>query len=236
MVKELTIIKTHYLLLFSGQSSQTTNPEEIKPVRHMLVEKTPVPAFGLPSFQPTSFEPHNAMQFCPVTRTSPRLPSTNTKPHIADFTVSNNYHQNICASHYNQMRQHLFWNTNLFYPQVRSINNSLLSYPAALGHIFDDKHLEPGYPKKQIKPYEVSSSSNCSDMNSDNDSIDVIEQEKNTSKKRNPYSIEELLKKPVKKIRALSFPQPRISNHNGTLNENIEENDIKNRFTIEVFD
>lgn len=118
---------------------------------------------------------------------------------------------------YGQLSKHLFWNRNLFYSQTRTVNDGLLTYPTSLGNLLEHKLSFPTN-STQIKNADMSSSSNCSDVNSDNDSIDVNENDKDSRnnlsqksvsyhtidsnakcKKRNPYSIEELLKKPEKK-------------------------------------
>ncbi|XP_031628935.1 paired box pox-neuro protein [Contarinia nasturtii] len=118
---------------------------------------------------------------------------------------------------YGQLSKHLFWNRNLFYSQTRTVNDGLLSYPTSLGNLLEHKLSFPTN-STQSKNVDISSSSNCSDVNSDNDSIDVNENDKDlrnnlpqnsnsyhtidsmsNCKKRNPYSIEELLKKPEKK-------------------------------------
>lgn len=126
---------------------------------------------------------------------------------VSSSTVSDSYsRQNASIPSYNHLRP-FAWNTNLFYPQQRSLGEGLLSYPTTFGNLLDNKiHSETSRNSTKISTNEVSSSSNCSELNSDSESIDVSDQDKDlssidsisTSKKRNPYSIEELLKKPDK--------------------------------------
>lgn len=144
--------------------------------------------------------------------------------------------------------KHWLWNSNLFYPQSRNIHEGFLPYSSHLSGFFANKSRELRAPLESssaIKTIDLSSSSYCSDANSDSDSLDVSDEKfspnssplspphrplhhrrgtdtiatsptaTNTAKKRNPYSIEELLKKPEKRIRTepISF-HPSILIHN----------------------
>lgn len=130
---------------------------------------------------------------------------TSTIP-SSTFSDSFNSHKNISASSYNHFRSFGF-----FYPQQRSLNECFSTYSTSFGCLIDNKintAISKNYTKRN--PNDVSSSSNCSELNSDSESIDVSDRDKevfanhpiSTSKKRNPHSIEELLKKPekVKKV------------------------------------
>lgn len=111
-------------------------------------------------------------------------------------TLSSSYYPETSYSH---LSKHFIWNSNLFYTQAKSNNNdNLLEYPATFGNILDQTQHDQNYTENR---YDHPSSS-CPEGNSD-DSIDITERDKETqnmpiSKKRNPYSIEELLKKPDK--------------------------------------
>lgn len=157
----------------------------------------------------------NSIDFCPVKTTPLSINSTrvnnnnlclslNTCTNTLSMpsTLSPAYLPHISERSYN-LSKHLFWNTNFFYTQSKSSNgDSSLSYPENIGNILNQKFCNQ--PFSEYKN-DLSFISNCSDVNSD-DSIDVSENEKKNQKsqrlkKRNPYSIEELLKKPDKKTR-----------------------------------
>lgn len=116
-------------------------------------------------------------------------------------TLSSSYYPETSYSH---LSKHFIWNTNLFYTQTKSAqaksnnNDNLLEYPATFGNILNQTQYDQNYTENR---YDQIFSS-CPEGNSD-DSIDINERDKETqnipvSKKRNPYSIEELLKKPEK--------------------------------------
>lgn len=145
--------------------------------------------------------------------------------------------------------KHWLWNSNLFYPQSRSIQDGFLPYSSHLSGFFANKSRDLRAPHEStaaLKTIDLSSSSYCSDANSDSDSLDVSDEKfspnssplsppravhhrhlrandtiatspsmTNTAKKRNPYSIEELLKKPEKRMRTepIAF-HPSILIHN----------------------
>lgn len=173
-------------------------------------------------------------------------PSSASPP--TQLTSNSLPNQNIPATPYTPLSKHWLWNSSLFYPQTRSIHDSgFLPYPSALGTFFGNKIRESAAlhtpmtnqtPNELTKSVDLSSSSYCSDVNSDSDSLDVSDGKlsptlhqsatlkrasdangttsNTTAKKRNPYSIEELLKKPEKKMRRIepiSF-QPSILIHN----------------------
>lgn len=149
----------------------------------------------------------------------------------------------MSASSYAPLAKHWLWNSNLFYSQSRPIHEGFLPYTSSLGSFFGSKLRESTLENHAnqnnseiIKNPDISSSSNCSDANSDSDSLDVdgkttpplvmakkrrcclvdVPTSENAAKKRNPYSIEELLKKPEKKsrrIEPIAF-QPSILVHN----------------------
>lgn len=168
---------------------------------------------------------------------------------------SSNYlpNQNVPATPYTPLSKHWLWNSSLFYQ--RSLHDGFLPYPSHLGQFFGNKlrdsalHMTASNSSNELhttKNVDISTSSYCSDLNSDSDSLDVSDHEKVSpallsmvnqkkrasnadtnhgtppnsnapSKKRNPYSIEELLKKPEKtkmrRIEPISF-QPSIIIHN----------------------
>lgn len=168
---------------------------------------------------------------------------------------SSNYqpNQNVPATPYTPLSKHWLWNSSLFYQQSRSLHDGFLPYPSHLGQFFGNKlrdtelHMTASNSSSEAhtKIVDISTSSYCSDLNSDSDSLDVSDHEKVSpalmatvtqkqrtssidttgstvpisnapAKKRNPYSIEELLKKPEKKMRRMepiSF-QPSIIIHN----------------------
>lgn len=144
-------------------------------------------------------------------------------------TLSTVY-QDIPESSYSQLSKHLFWNTNLFntYSSTKTYSNTnddMLSYSVA--KLCDQTNSE--------SKIDHSFSSNCSDVNSD-DSIDVSENDaKNATKKRNPYSIEELLKKPEKKIRH-TVQSPRNDPITNFTRSGTEVEGNINKISIEVCD
>lgn len=141
------------------------------------------------------------------------------------------------ASAYSQLPKHWLWNSNFFYSQSRQIHEGFLPYSSHLSGFLVNKTKELMHPNRRngTKTVDLSSSSYCSDANSDNDSLDVSDGKISpanslhsppcakskmssattnaTTKKRNPYSIEELLK-PEKRARTepITF-QPSILIH-----------------------
>ena len=126
----------------------------------------------------------------------------------------------LAHSVYAPLHKHWIWNANLFYPNAgpRSMHDSFLPYSANLTGFFGQ------HPKGR----HSSEPSTLKDEHSDTDSLDVSDGKLSpsastastvssppASKKRNPYSIEELLKKPEKRIRMepIAF-QPPILIHN----------------------
>lgn len=153
--------------------------------------------------------------------------------------------------------KHWLWNSNLFYPQSRSIHDGFLPYSSQLSGFFANKSRELRAPHESaiaLKTIDLSSSSYCSDANSDSDSLDVSDEKfspnlsplspprathrhsrapdsiatsptaTNTAKKRNPYSIEELLKKPEKRMRT----EP-IAFHPSILIHNVDQKNVIHR-------
>lgn len=183
--------------------------------------------------------------------------SIGANPSSVSLSPTNNLpNQNLPTTPYTPLSKHWLWNSSLFYPQTRAMHDTgFLPYPSSLGTFFGNKIRSAAMhtpitnqtPNEHTKSVDLSSSSYCSDINSDSDSLDVsdgkvsptLNQSTNlkrtllaavdanesnagntTAKKRNPYSIEELLKKPEKKMRRIepiSF-QPSIIIHN---NENL---------------
>lgn len=153
--------------------------------------------------------------------------------------------------------KHWLWNSNLFYPQSRTIHDGFLPYSSHLSGFFANKSRDLRAPHESVaamKTIDLSSSSYCSDANSDSDSLDVSDDKfspnssplsppramhrqtrahdsmatsptaTNTAKKRNPYSIEELLKKPEKRMRT----EP-IAFHPSILIHNVEHGNVVQR-------
>lgn len=141
--------------------------------------------------------------------------TVNNSPSFSSAAIRNTYipHQNVPDMIYSPLTKHFFWNTNFFHSQPRPTHESLSSH-----------HLSNISARNNSTSFSINSkitdSSNCSDVNSDSDSLDVDDygnestanvlqkkQETDTIsstqevKKRNPYSIEELLKKPEKRLR-----------------------------------
>lgn len=166
--------------------------------------------------------------------------NTSTTTLSMPSTLSTAYlpHQNIPETSYSQLSKHLIWNTNLFYTQKSCSNDGLLSYPGTFENILNQKLCDKSYIKNKNDP---SFSSNCSDVNSD-DSIDVSDRDKEIQisenpKKRNPYSIEELLKKPEKRIRrTIQMPPNESTNNFIHRGAEISEGNISNQISIEVCD
>lgn len=219
------------------------------------------------------------------------IATTSVPPSKPSTTISNGYlpNQNLSTSSYAPLAKHWLWNSNLFYSQSRPIHEGFLPYTSTLGSFFGSKLRESTLQNhgnqnnsEFNKNTDISSSSYCSDVNSDSDSLDVdgkttpptfMEKRRkcclvdnptteSAAKKRNPYSIEELLKKPEKKCRRIepiAF-QPSILVHNDDsskastppndgnaisdsnesfLNTNIEDSksiNNNNHITIEVCD
>lgn len=176
------------------------------------------------------------------------IATTAAPPSVPSTTISSAYlpNQSLSATSYAPLAKHWLWNSNLFYSQSRPIREGFLPYTSTLGSFFGNKLRESTLQNHGIqnnteinnKNADISSSSYCSDANSDSDSLDVdgkttpptlmaktrrrcclvddIPTSESAAKKRNPYSIEELLKKPEKKSRRIeSIPfQPSILVHN----------------------
>lgn len=155
--------------------------------------------------------------------------------------------------------KHWLWNSNLFYPQSRNMHDGFLPYSSHLSGFFANKTRDLRAPHESttpLKTIDLSSSSYCSDANSDSDSLDVSDEKfspnssplspsrtmhrhmrthdtiassptsTNTAKKRNPYSIEELLKKPEKRMRT----EP-IAFHPSILIHNVDHENVIRRPT-----
>lgn len=174
------------------------------------------------------------------------IATTSVPSSTPSTTISSGYlpNQNLSGSSYAPLAKHWLWNSNLFYSQSRPIHDGFLPYTSTLGSFFGSKLRETttlqnhGHQNNSEinKNADISSSSYCSDANSDSDSLDVdgkttpplltekrrrcclvdIPTPDSATKKRNPYSIEELLKKPEKKSRRIEpIPfQPSILVHN----------------------
>lgn len=190
--------------------------------------------------------------------------STTTQPRTFSSPYSTN--QNIPAIPYTQPSKHKLWNSS-----SKRLSNSFLPYPTPSRNSFADKFRDSALQISDInsngtiKNIDILSSSYCSDS----DLLDVSGYEKvsttnqvhrvvpsttnSLAKKRNPYSIEELLKKPdikTRRIEQLSFqPSVIVSNDDNTnnlqpplntvvsnTNESKCKNNNNNHVTIEVSD
>lgn len=107
---------------------------------------------------------------------------------------------------YSNIPKHWIWNSSLFYPHARSVHDGFLAYPNGFGAF-----MASSLRAEQAKTIDLSQQS--SEGNSD-DSLDggktspssSLVAGSTSSKKRNPYSIEELLKKPEKRIKIETLP------------------------------
>lgn len=199
--------------------------------------------------------------------------AVNTSPSLSSTAIRNTYipHQHVPDMIYSPLTKHFFWNTNFFHSQPRSAHEN--SSSQSLGNVSTVKSNSSAFPIESRITDILSS--NCSDANSDSDSLDVSDYGNDSPanilrkrqgsetissipevKKRNPYSIEELLKKPEKRlphIESVSFqssiivnddspePSPKaasVTKGNDNLKQDIEnaKTPRSNQFTIEVCD
>lgn len=126
------------------------------------------------------------------------------------------------------------WNSNILHSPAISVNEGVSPYYPPFEKFFESKAQNSNFLKDAKF---IDSSSNCSDVNSDTDSFDISDHEKETTniqrenqvidkndslspaKKRNPYSIEELLKKPyhISNKSSVNKPVMNSNDHNQLL-------------------
>ncbi|XP_037046001.1 paired box pox-neuro protein [Bradysia coprophila] len=109
-------------------------------------------------------------------------------------------------SNYPQIPKHWLWNSNFFYPTSRSIHDGFLPYSSNFSGIFNaSRATSLDLLTKTIDLSQHSSEANSDDSLDNNDngkrSPSTHPSSKDGHKKKNPYSIEELLKKPEKRIK-----------------------------------
>lgn len=114
-------------------------------------------------------------------------------------TASNPMNQELGA--YAQISKQWLWNSTFFYPSTRTFHESMSMPHQTNGNgIRHDPYRTNGTDK--LIDLSQSNTETCSDDSIDNDdSIVTTGRTSMNSKKRNPYSIEELLKKPEKRVK-----------------------------------
>lgn len=135
------------------------------------------------------------------------------------------------SSNYPQIPKHWLWNSNFFYPTSRSVHDGFLPYSSHFSGIFNaTRTTSLDLLSKTIDLSQHSSEANSDDSLDNNDngkrSPSTHSSSKDGHKKKNPYSIEELLKKPEKRIKldsgATAF-HPSILIHDNTAIGHCEE-------------
>lgn len=212
-------VQIHSTLQFS--SRRASIPSKFLPTFSNLTKES----IDLSSLKASSTSTTNSSTIVASVNASGRYLSVDPPtPSFSSSSKTNSYlhNQNIPVTSHHPLCNHILWNSNLFYSQSRSVNEVLSTYPTTIRNIFDQKIDNVGLPITS-KDTDVVSASICSDVNSDCDSLDIIIDDKESSPiisrkitqtdtfsssqsnmKRNPYSIEELLKKPEKKLRRLN--------------------------------
>lgn len=125
-------------------------------------------------------------------------------------------------STFSQLPKHWIWNSNLFYPGSRNIREGFTPYTSNFSGIFSQS--KTVFCEKFKKNMDLAGNYSIKINSANEDSIDdddnsvkmvhdiaVNEPASSTlssNKKRNPYSIEELLKKPEKRIRTTTSNLP----------------------------
>lgn len=110
------------------------------------------------------------------------------------------------SSNYPQFPKHWLWNSNFFYPTTRSTHDGFLPYSSNFTGIFNSSRTTSlDILSKTIDLSQHSSEANSDDSLDNNDhgkrSPAIHPSSNDGHKKKNPYSIEELLKKPEKRIK-----------------------------------
>lgn len=186
-----------------------------------------VPAHMRRSSPLNALQPPYTLANASITHSDANPTSTPTAVNLAS-----NQNVSPPSAGYGPLSKHWLWNANLFYPPngVRMHDGGaggFLPYSSNFSGIFATSKIKGPLlsPVTPVPMRSVSSTvdlssqrSCCSDQNSDSDSLDVSDGQMTPSasalhlspekaatagKKRNPYSIEELLKKPEKRIRLI---------------------------------
>lgn len=119
------------------------------------------------------------------------------------ITQSNGFPQSM-PSHLPYIPKHWIWNRNIFYSPLTGRNGELASNYFAYGNPSAFNSSDLSSPKSSTKTESLNSNSpihitdGTSEDSLDNDD-EKLSETKAGGKKRNPYSIEELLKKPEKR-------------------------------------
>lgn len=189
--------------------SSATSPVDIKP----------------PTFTHPRTTPINILQNQPIPPLQSNLdsPSPLVKPTpLSSPDISSNYPQ---------IPKHWLWNSNFFYPTSRSVHDGFLPYSSNFSGIFNTSRTASlDLLSKTIDLSQHSSEANSDDSLDNNEngkrSPSTHSSSKDGHKKKNPYSIEELLKKPEKRIKldsgATAF-HPSILIHDNTTIGHCEE-------------
>ncbi|KAJ6643215.1 Paired box pox-neuro protein [Pseudolycoriella hygida] len=186
--------------------SSTTSPVDIKPTTFTHPRTTPI---NVLQNQPMPSLQSNLDSSSPVVKPTPDI-----------------------SSNYPQIPKHWLWNSNFFYPTSRSVHDGFLPYSSNFSGIFNSTRTTSiDLLSKTIDLSQHSSEANSDDSLDNNDNGKRSPASHSTSKdgqhkKKNPYSIEELLKKPEKKIKldnvATTF-HPSILVHDSTAISHCEE-------------
>lgn len=163
--------------------SSTTSPVDIKPT-FTHPRTTPI---SILQNQPTPLLQNNLDSPSPLVKPTPL-----SSPDI--------------SSNYPQISKHWLWNSNFFYPTSRSVHDGFLPYSSNFSGIFNSsRSTSMDLLSKTIDLSQHSSEANSDDSLDNNDngkrSPATRPSSKDAHKKKNPYSIEELLKKPEKRIK-----------------------------------
>lgn len=167
--------------------SSTTSPIDIKPstFTHQHARTTPI---NILQNQPISPLQNNLDSPSPLVKPTP----------LSSPDLSTNY---------SQISKHWLWNSNFFYPTSR--HDGFLPYSSNFSGIFSSSRstsMDLLSKSIDLSQHEANSSEANSDDSLDNNdngkrSPSSRPSSKDAHKKKNPYSIEELLKKPEKRIK-----------------------------------
>lgn len=163
--------------------------------------------------------------FSYITRNSPRVITTETYLPASESSIQlSPYNSKTYSSSdaptlsYESFEKHFLWNTSLFHSTTRPMNERMLSH-SKLDNIF----IRQNYGNISAETNKISNIANDNEefVNQESHSIDMskttlndnpddYQHSKSIAIKRNPYSIEEILKKPEKKMR---YVEPFVHNH-----------------------
>lgn len=174
-------------------------------------------------------------------------------------------HEDLPTLQYGSMSNHFLWNSNIFCSQTHPLGDSLSSYTTVVDGLFGKKLHENKCSNDSNSKNNLHSSLVIHDIEKNECGNDVIMNNekqnsqnyspkkdtdvffsKQISKKRNPYSIEELLKKPDKKgcfiesfnlHEDFSFQNDRlIESKHGSNNTHKFKNTERNQISVEICD